>query len=227
MQVYKIGVPEIAISPLTSKLKGALNIGPTLWLIPGGSNIPLAVAVMSSLSPDLTSNLTVALTDERMGPYNHPDSNWAQLRLAGFNPQKARIIEVLKENDQSDLKAITERYNTEIDTALDEANTAIGQFGMGVDGRIAGILPNSVATNEASYSAVVGYTVPPFNLITISFSAIRRLHSAFLIAMGEPKYSQIVNLINEDLALNVQPAQIIKQVSEAYLYNDQMAGKQA
>ena len=225
MQVYKVGVPEIAISPLTSKLKGALNIGPTLWLVPGGSNIPLVVAVMASLSAELTDNLTIGLTDERFGPYNHPDSNWTQLRNAGFDPKRAQVIETLKAGVEGSLESTVLSYNSELDTILDEVSSAIGLFGMGVDGHIAGILPNSPATNEASYSTVTGYNATPFNRITISFSAIRRLNSVFLIAMGETKRAQIERLITQEAPLNEQPAQIIKQVSEAYLYNDQLGGK--
>ena len=225
MQVYKVGVPEIAISPLTSKLKGSLNLGPTLWLVPGGSNIPLVVSVMASLSVELTDNLIVGLTDERFGPYGHPDSNWVQLKNAGFDPKRARILEILKEGEGSDLSSVIARYNSELDTVLDEVTATIGLFGMGTDGHIAGILPNSPAVNEASYSTVIGYSGTPYSRITISFSAIRRLNSAFLIAMGETKRSQLERLINQDAPLEEQPAQIIKQVSEAYLYNDQLGGK--
>jgi 6-phosphogluconolactonase len=226
MQVYKVGMPEIAISPLTSKIKGALNIGPTLWLIPGGSNIALAIAVMELLSTDLTRNLTIALTDERFGPYNHPDSNWAQLKRLGFDPKQARVIETLREGDSSDMAAVTARYNAEIDDALDNASTTIGLFGMGEDGHIAGILPGSIATNEQNYTTVVGYSSTPFDRLTITFPAIRRLSTLFLVVMGENKRIQIERLINQDLPLDVQPAQIIKQVEESYVYNDQQGGKE-
>lgn len=225
MQVYKVGVPDIAISPLTSKLKGALNLGPTLWLIPGGSNIHLVVAVMASLNLALTRDLTIALTDERFGPYNHPDSNWFQLRQAGFDPMQSKVIETLKPSDSSDLDAVVARYNAELDAALDDTTAAIGLFGMGADGHIAGILPDSPATDEHNYATVTGYQGTPFNRITITFAAIRRLNSAFLIAMGEAKRPQLERLISQDAPLNAQPAQIIKQVQESYLYNDQLGGK--
>ncbi len=226
MHVYKVGVPEIVISPLTSKIKGALNLGPTLWLIPGGSNIALAATVMNRLSVDLTQNLTIALTDERFGPYNHPDSNWAQLRLAGFDPKQARIIETLREGDPSDMAAVTKRYNAEIDELLDNTMTAIGLFGMGLDGHIAGILPGSPATNEQNYETVIGYPSTSFNRITVTFQAIRRLRTVFLVAMGADKLFQLERLINQDLPLDIQPAQIIKQVDEAYVYNDQIGEKE-
>ncbi|MGH7234579.1 MAG: 6-phosphogluconolactonase, partial [Candidatus Saccharimonadales bacterium] len=198
----------------------------TLWLVPGGSNIALAVAVMERLSDELTQDLTIALSDERFGPYNHPDSNWTQLKRFGFEPKKARVIETLIQGDNSDMATVVQRYNAEIDDALDNVTTAIGLFGMGIDGHIAGILPGSPATNEQDYATVTGYSATPFNRITITFPAIRRLKTAFLIAMGEDKRSQLERLIAQDVPLNIQPAQIIKQVSEAYVYNDQVGGKE-
>ena len=44
---------------------------------------------MKRIDYDLSSNLTVALADERFGDYGHPDSNWTQLKVAGFDPKHA------------------------------------------------------------------------------------------------------------------------------------------
>ncbi len=222
MQVYKIGAPEIAIAPLTSSIKSALYLGPTLWLVPGGSNIPISVAVMARIDNDLAANLTIALTDERFGPLNHPDSNWAQLNTAGFYPKGAKIINVLKE-DSTDLATTAANYASELEMELEAVNTVIGQFGIGGDGHIAGILPNSVATAETE-AIVTGYEGTPFSRITLTFAGIRRVNTAFLIATGSGKYLALDKLIHQDLPLNEQPAQILKQLNEAYVYNDVIGG---
>lgn len=220
MQVYKIGIPEIAIGPLSSKLKSSLYLGPTLWLVSGGSNIKLAVGVMESLDSELSSNLTIALTDERYGPYNHQDSNWTQLLLAGFDPKKAQLIEALLPSNL-DLQTTTQLYNDKLNAAFEDATDIIGQFGMGTDGHIAGILPNTVATNETD-KLVIGYSGQPYDRITIGFGGINRLSAAFLMAFGSDKHDQLDKLINQQLSLAIQPAQIIKQLNESYLYNDQI-----
>ena len=219
MQVYKVGFANIAAAPLVSKLKSSLAIGPTLWLVPGGSNIPLTVEVMRRLDDSLTQNLTVALTDERFVSKGHPDSNWQQLLDSGFDPKNARTIEVLQEN--TTIEDCTSRYDQLLSEALEDHDAAIGQFGMGEDGHIAGILPHSVAASETA-STVIGYNAEPFNRITISFSGIRKLHTVFLVAFGANKHEQLDKLIHQNLPLNVQPAQIIKQVNVAYIYNDQV-----
>ena len=224
MQVYKVGLAEIAISPLASKLKSSINLGPTLWLVSGGSNIKLSVAIMNQIDSELSSNLTIALADERFGPYNHPDSNWTQLMEAGFDPKNARLIETLSRNTTS-LADTVQLYQDNIGPIIEDSTSIIGQFGMGSDGHIAGILPNSPASQELP-TIVTGYNSQPYTRITITFNGIRKLSSAFLIAIGEDKHDQLDKLINQDLPLNVQPAQIIKQVSESYIYNDQLGGKQ-
>ena len=224
MQVYKVGTAEMAIAPLASKIKSCLNNGPTLWLLSGGSNIHISVAVMSRIDADLSRNLTVALADERFGPYNHPDSNWAQLMDAGFDAKYTRLIETLKP-DSTDLINTVSSFSEVLSEAMDEADFLIGQLGMGSDGHTAGILPHSDAAKETE-ELVVGYESSPFLRITASFTALRRLGSVFLIATGEDKREQLEKLVNQDIPLEVQPAQIIKQVNEAYIYNDQVEGKQ-
>jgi 6-phosphogluconolactonase/glucosamine-6-phosphate isomerase/deaminase len=224
MQLYKIGVPELAIGPLVSKLKSSLYIGPTLWLVSGGSNIPISVSVMQALDSDLSANLTVALTDERYGQYNHPESNWTKLKNSGFDPKRAHIIEPLKEDTSAGLDSITAYYAAELETALDNVNTAIGQFGMGEDGHIAGILPQSPAARELP-GIITSYASEPYTRITITFNGIRRLNCSFLIAMGASKLPQLERLISQDLPLSDQPAQIIKQIEESFVYNDQIGGR--
>ncbi len=222
MQIYKVGVDSLSIGPLSSKLKSSLYVGPTLWLVSGGSNIHIASAVMQNIDIELSRNLTVALADERFGPYGHPDSNWTQLKEAGFDPKQARVIEVLTQTS-ADLEATTKNYAEALSSAMYDVNTFIGQFGMGSDGHIAGILPHSPASEE-HLELAIGYKSDPYTRITVTFECIRHLNSAFLNVFGESKREQIEKLINQNLPLNEQPAQIIKQVGESYVYNDQLGG---
>ncbi len=223
MQIYKIGVPNIAVAPLVSQLKSSLFVAPTLWIISGGSNIPLSVEAMNRIDYDLSANLTVALADERYGPYGHPDSNWTQLKTAGFDPKRAQIIEVLT-SDNPSLENTVQNYANAISQAFYENEHRVGQFGMGADGHIAGILPGSPASHETS-DLVVGYQSDPFTRITLTFEAIKQLNVAFLIAGGNTKHDQLVKLTSQDAPLSEQPAQIIKQITEAYVYNDQIEGE--
>jgi 6-phosphogluconolactonase/glucosamine-6-phosphate isomerase/deaminase len=223
MRIYKIGIPEIAIGPLASKLISSLNLGPTLWLISGGSNIKISVSTMQRIDSELSSNLTIGLTDERFGPYNHPDSNWLQLMDSGFDPKNAHLIETLTRESLT-LEDTVQSYQNKLLATIEETNEIIGQLGMGIDGHIAGILPNSVASQELP-NIVTGYESQPYTRITLTFNGLRKISSAFLIAIGQDKHQQLDQLINQNLSLAAQPAQIIKQIPEAYIYNDQIEGK--
>jgi 6-phosphogluconolactonase/glucosamine-6-phosphate isomerase/deaminase len=81
---------------LISALDSALtDNNSVLWLVPGGSNIAVAVRVMAALDSHNLQNLTVALTDERFGPIGHVDSNYLQLHSQGFLERGALFIDLL------------------------------------------------------------------------------------------------------------------------------------
>jgi 6-phosphogluconolactonase/glucosamine-6-phosphate isomerase/deaminase len=207
------------VAPLRDRLMLDLNSGKqVLWLVPGGSNIPLTVAVMAQLPDDLTSGLTIMLTDERYGAVGHADSNAHQLDEAGFEPKHAVIVPVLRTN-VSIMETCTQ-YAADFTEAAGRADTIIGQFGMGADGHIAGILPGSTAVSSADLTA--GYEAPGFTRITLTPKALSQLNAAYVFVFGDNKRSALARLQSEMLSLEAQPAQILKQLPEAYIYNDQI-----
>ncbi len=202
---------------LIAHLSQALELNePVLWLVTGGSSIPLSVAVMASLPDDKLSNLTVMLTDERYGEVGHADSNAKQLYDAGFNSKAARFIPVL--NGES-LEITTHSFATNFGDQLAKSAVTIGQFGMGADGHIAGILPNSPAAFTTD-SLAAGYKTDSFSRITLTFKAISKLQAIYVFAFGAEKHTALDNLYSADLPLTDQPAQLLKQVPECYIFND-------
>src|SRR4051812_3889189 len=67
-----------------------------VWLITGGSSIPLIVDIMNHLPEEDTAKLTMFLTDERFGEVGHVHSNAKQLLDAGFTPKQATFVPVLQ-----------------------------------------------------------------------------------------------------------------------------------
>ncbi len=207
------------IGPLYKRLRRELGEGKkVLWLVPGGSNIPLSVAVMAKLPAALTANLAVILTDERYGEVGHPDSNTRQLTEAGFAPKQATVVPVLMPG--LSLEDTCRRYAEVFTVAARHADTIIGQFGMGTDGHIAGMLPGSIAVGSADLA--VGYAAPGFTRITLTPVALRQLTAGYLFAFGDAKRLALQRLQSETLSLDEQPVQILKQLPEAYVYNDQI-----
>ena len=211
---------EDGIASLAERLVHELAAGKrVLWLVCGGSNIPASVEVMGSISPELSRGLAVTLTDERYGEVGHQDSNWAQLMQAGFTPNNAIMLPVLQPG--LSLDQTVSRYAQMIETGLESADCVIAQIGMGEDGHVAGILPGSAAASEKNALAF-GYQGDPFTRLTLTFPALQKINAAYVFAFGDNKKTALKNLAQKKLALAKQPAQVLKQLPEAYVYNDQV-----
>ncbi len=220
MDFIRVATPSDGADALQARLIHELEAGnQLLWLVPGGSNIALSVQVMANIPEWLSSRMIIALTDERYGPVGHADSNWYQLDQAGFDAKQAVRLTVLT-GDES-LQGTAEAYAAALRNVFATSDVVIGQFGMGADGHIAGILPFSEATSDESL--VAAYNTATYDRITCTFSAITHCAAAYLFAFGDNKKTALQNL-QLDISLDEQPAQILKQLSEAYVYNDQIGG---
>lgn len=212
--------PATGAEALTQKLVSELKAGKkVLWLICGGSNIPTAVDVMNSLQQILSKseigNLTVMQTDERYGPVGHSDSNWQQLLDLNLNIIGVKTFPILR---NLSLQETVQEFGKVAESAFAGAGVIVGQFGLGPDGHIAGILPHTPAVSDKA--VVSGYEATPFTRITLTFDMLRKISVAYVFAFGESKKKAIDNLKNKDLSLDDEPAQILKQMPEVYLYSD-------
>ena len=226
MHIVRSPDPSLGIEALATRISDALNAGkPVLWLVCGGSNIPIAVQAMERVRVRTEAKnmplLTVGLTDERYGPVGHADSNWQQLADLGFNLAKVSKMPVLIEKA---LESTAEDYAKALGERLEEVHSAggvaVALFGIGADGHIAGILPNSPAADSTALAA--GYGADPFIRVTMTFDAIRKIDTAYAFVFGgaEKKAPALQRLINETIPLKEQPAQILKELAEANLYTD-------
>lgn len=213
--------PSAGVRDLSERIVASLRQGKkTLWLVCGGSNIVPAVEVMkrvkASVSPEELDNLTISQTDERYGPIGHADSNWKQMDDAGFDSTGARTIPVLRDLPFDQTIRV---YGASISEAFDESEVVIGFFGIGPDGHIAGALPGSPAVDDLNPTA--GYEAGKFKRLTITPAhLIKNITAAYAMAFGESKRKAISDLVNSDLSLNEEPAQLLKRLPEAYLYSD-------
>lgn len=199
---------------LSLELAGAKQV---LWLLSGGSNLPVAAAVMRRLSPEHSRNLHLLLGDERYGEPGHADSNWAQLLEAGFDPQLATVYPVLTSQAFSETIA---HYRQQAAGAFAAADVVIGQLGIGADGHIAGILPGSEAA-AATDELVVGYRSQPYDRLTLSFAGLQQIDIAFVFAFGDNKRQPLETLASGEFPLVEQPSQVLRSLPAAYIYNDQ------
>jgi 6-phosphogluconolactonase/glucosamine-6-phosphate isomerase/deaminase len=212
---------EDGVADLTERLVRELAGGKrVLWLTSGGSNVLPTVQVMDNIPLALSKNLTILPADERYDKDpDHAESNLAQHLKAGFNAEQATLLPVLQTG--LSLEQTVDRYRQLAEQALNSSDIVIAQLGIGPDGHIAGIMIDSPAAHENT-ALVVGYPDPPLTRMTLTFPGLRRIDTAYVFAFGKPKQRTLKTLETEALAPSEQPAQILKQLPEAYVYSDQV-----
>jgi len=220
MQFIDTADAKDGIQALADTIISFLKKGNTvLWLVPGGSNVPIAVEAMGiirrSVKQASLAKLAITLTDERYGPVGHPDSNWKQLQDAGISFAGIRAYPIL---DGSSFAETVTTFGDNIKAILASTDVIIGQFGMGADGHIAGILPHSPAVLEEALPTV-GYESKPFTRISLTFSVLRKIDAAYVFVSNGSKKDAIDLLHRDDVSLDDQPAQILKEIPEAYVYS--------
>lgn len=193
-----------------------------LWLVSGGSNVSIEKNIMDMLrihADGRLGGLAILPIDERYGPVKHSDSNVEQLRKAGFNNDKATLIDVLARDLPFD--ETVGFYSDIATTVLANADVIIGQFGMGPDGHVAGIKPQSPAT-EPDESTVTGYTWSDYNRMTLMPSALGQVTDGFLIAYGADKKPMLAALKKRQSTYTKLPAMLLYDLPNVTVFNDQM-----
>lgn len=208
--------PDPAINFVYEQISTQLDQGHhVLWLIPGGSVIPLAVTIMQKLQAHPLNSLFITLTDERFGPINHPDENYHQLQAAGFDPGPATWY---RPNSHQNIEIATTQWGSILQQQLDQADYKIGLFGIGPDGHTAGLLPGTSSLDVTSLTT--HFQGHDFPRLTTTAKLIQQLDSAVAYALGDNKWPQIQRLLSEDLSIKDQPAQILKKTKHFTLFTD-------
>ncbi len=186
-----------------------------LWLLSGGSSIPIAINASKQLSKIDLSNLYVTMTDERYGKIDHVEENWHQLLVGGLSLNGANLYRPLVGRD---VQKTTKLFNDWLVEQFASADYKIGIFGIGADGHTCGIKPGSTAISATNLAtSLLGND---FERITITFPAIRQIDEAFIQASGSGKQSILSDLINKEFPLDEQPAQILKIIPKSTIYTD-------
>jgi 6-phosphogluconolactonase/glucosamine-6-phosphate isomerase/deaminase len=215
------GNQAVATDAIATRISTELSAGKrVLWLVSGGSNIAIEVAVMTRVREqvnDRLSGLAIMPMDERYGKPGHSDSNSEALRQAGFEPGTATWVDILTHNVSFD--QTIDFFNDVAATALANASVVIGQFGMGADGHIAGILPGSPAA-VADEATVAGYEWSDYTRLTLTPRALLQVNTAYVPAFGDGKQAALVRLQEHTELLATLPAVLLYQIPDTYVYND-------
>lgn len=206
---------------LTASLAAALaTTEPVLWIVTGGSNIVIEAKIMAALDPAHLRNLTIILTDERFGPVGHEDSNYFQLHFQDFAEREALFMDMLYGASFEDT---VKTANESMKVAFQNAKHVVALIGMGPDGHIAGILPNSPAA-VADEKWVIGYDGGQYQRFTLTPFALSHIHEAFVGTFGPERLEPLTKLHDKMLSIAEQPAQILRHLPSVTIYNDQIEG---
>ena len=186
-----------------------------VWLISGGSAVDVAVEARDLLTD--TTGLTVMQVDERFGPVGHADSNWRKLLDAGFNTDEINCEPVLIGKSLDETLAA---YSRALEQAITANTFTIALLGMGADGHVAGILPGSPAATSTAF--IASYKGSDFTRLTITPTVIERLDKVVLYAMGDSKRAALETLENQNVSIEKQPAQVLKEMEGVWIFNDQI-----
>ncbi len=199
-------------------LESCLKKGRVLWLLSGGSNIEIEASVLNKIDRKLTNNLSLMLADERYGLGGHDNSNYQKLKIIGLDPKNARFIDILENSPSADesLKI----YQKEYESLKEKVNTIIGQLGIGTDGHIAGVLPESVGID--SNKTAVYYKAFDFARITLTLKSLKDLNHTFVFCHGGDKKDALKHLKNADISLKMCPSLILREMPDVRVYNDQI-----
>lgn len=209
---------ENIVPYLVEALKTHLANGEkVLLLVSGGSGIAVSSEVSKQLIGSDLTGLYVTLTDERYVPFGHKDENWQQLLDTGFDLPGAQTYRVIQEGDVN--REITaSAFEKTLEDWVNLADFSVGLFGIGPDGHTSGIKPDSPAVHAEAWTSE--YTGEDFERITTTPNFISQLDEVITYAVGKPKFETLAKLIHENLPVDEQPAQVLKEAARSTLFTD-------
>lgn len=188
-----------------------------LLLLPGGSNISVAIYALERIQEPRRRNITLTLTDERHGEVGHADSNLAQYIQAGIDRLNYNYLPVIS-GERIEVEA--EKFARQIESLIATRDNVLVFTGLGEDGHITGILPHSIGLKSNEYA--VYYNGGQYQRITTTLKALEQATEIIIGAYGDSKKPTLTSLRDETLEPGLQPAQALKTMPNVTVFNDQV-----
>lgn len=170
----------------------------------GGSS-PLPVYEKLSAYDLPWNRIGFFLVDERCTPNNAPDSNYGNIKEVFFQKISSEVFPIIQEGKSY------EDCATDYGVLLHEKLKIVNGFpsfdllvlGMGLDGHIASLFPDTEALKEETTPVVLN-GVPQLNTerITITYPVILNSTSVVLLIKGEEKRSVLSKALQETLPVS-------------------------
>lgn len=199
---------------LTNILDVELSSGrKVLWLISGGSSLPIAAEVYMHMLSYSRENIFITFVDDKFGDKITNERAFCQLLGKAGRDCKISIVDAnltFQEN--------VSNFNNLIVDKLQWADFCIGQFGLGEKFHTGGIWPFSRATSTRS--VVCGYEREGVKHITVTPTLIKQLDVAFINSLGANKRELVEHFLSSEASIRAEPTQSLKRAKQCVLYSD-------
>ncbi|HEX9594854.1 MAG TPA: 6-phosphogluconolactonase [Candidatus Saccharimonadales bacterium] len=211
-----------AVKAASDYLKKQINesSGKVLLLLSGGSSLNPVKEAFSSLDSKTLARIRLAQVDALLVPPEDELNNGRQIQEAlGPNLDKtAGLTRVITMGDDGEDMAIA--YEMELESMLNTSDYAIGVYGIGTDGRLAGMLPMRSPEDFTPFldgRLVVNYVAADFERVATTQELLVRLDEVVVFATG-PEKVKAVDKINQSLPAHKSPTQLLKDAKRATIF---------
>ncbi|MCS7481506.1 6-phosphogluconolactonase [Umezawaea endophytica] len=180
------------------------------------------------------SNVDLYWGDERFLPAGHPDRNETQARTAlldhiPVNPARVHAMEPSDGRFGDNPDAAAEAYANVL-TATGNGSTPefdVLLLGVGEEGHVASIFPDSPAVHEKQHPvvAVRNCPKPPPTRISLTLPTIRRAHEVWLMTTGEAKAEAVATALTDTNEVQLPAAGATGQYKTLWLLDTTAAAK--
>ena len=214
---------------LLSRLAGAQEAGREPQVVLTGGTIADALHhELARLSPGSEvdwSRVVVWWGDERFVPSDSPDRNAGQARRAFLDAVGATQVHEMPASDElSDVEAAALAVEDLVrQHGSDEFEVVL--LGIGPDGHVASLFPGSpqLEVDDRIAVAVTDSPKPPPERITLTFDALNRARSVWVIASGEGKAEAVAAALGVEGSVTDTPARGVHGVQDTTYFLDREA----
>ncbi len=161
-----------------------------------GGQTPLATYALLAASPGGEAGAAyLCLSDERMVPFDSPDSNYGALaglvRALGIGKDH-----VLTVDSSLSPQAAADRYDRELRTFLEAGGRLVlGLLGLGTDGHTASLFTSEDLARAAGRYAVAVHRPDGHEGVSVTPALLRHVERLLVVAVGAPKREMVETLL--------------------------------
>jgi 6-phosphogluconolactonase len=198
-----------------------------LMSLAGGSTPRQVYELWASMSRLNWPQVDLVFGDERCVPPDHPDSNYGMVKQALISnlPRPPRVHRMLGEDPDPDHAAL--QYERTLNKLMEpDVGLDLALLGLGADGHMASLFPDSPALEE-SERRCVATTTPDgkSRRLTLTLPELRRAQRIVFLVVGKDKARILRDVLEGELRPLRLPAQNLLRDNEleTYLFCDEAA----